>query len=91
MEGADGVEGDDIGEAEVGEATDVGVVVDGMGRQGEVVAVTVDEHVLAAGLVGEGTVGGRDSFHFPRSEEVGFNDARATNERYFHDRRGVTV
>lgn len=84
VEGTDRVEGNDVGETKFSESFNVGPIIDAVRGQRELVAVPVDEDVIAARFVSDGTVFRLDGFNFPGGKEVGLYDAGAADKRYFH-------
>ena len=90
LERSDRVQGDDVLEPEVGQGADVGAVVDRMGRQGEAVAMPVDQGMVPAGLVGHLAVGGGGLAHLPGGKERGIDDACAAYECDSHGGAGFS-
>ena len=84
LERADGIEGHDVGKAEVGQPPDVGAVVDRMRRQRKAVAMAVDQDMLSLGLVGDRPIRSLGFPDLPGRKERGLDDAGAADERNFH-------
>ena len=84
LERADGIDRKDILVAEVGERADVGAIVDGVRRQGEAIAVPVDEHKIPVLPVSDWAKSGPDGPNRPGRKPGAVDNARATEEGDLH-------